>query len=74
MCYMMDEKEIKMMQEVSDVTLTDYEVNGRFVPVSKLMIAIEDLLTELHKKEEEVADLQNDIENNYKPIKEDYYE
>lgn len=74
MCYMMDEQEIKMMQEVSDVTLTDYEVNGRFVPVSKLMIAIEDLLTELHKKEEEVADLQNDIENNYKPIKEDYYE
>ena len=74
MCYMMDEQEIKMMQEVSDVTLTDYEVNGRFVPVSKLMIAIEDLLTELHKKEEEVADLQNDIENNYKPIKENYYE
>lgn len=74
MCYMMDEQEIKMMQEVSDVTLTDYEVHGRFVPVSKLMIAIEDLLTELHKKEEEVADLQNDIENNYKPIKENYYE
>ena len=74
MCYMMDEQEIKMMQEVSDVTLTDYEVHGRFVPVSKLMIAIEDLLTELHKKEEEVADLQNDIENNYKPIEENYYE
>ena len=74
MCYMMDEQEIKMMQEVADITLTDYEVKGRFVPVSNLMSAIYDLLEELHKKEEEVADLQNDIENNYKPIKEDYYE
>ena len=74
MCYMMDEQEIKMMQEVSDITLTDYKVHGRFVPVSELMIAIENLLTELHKKEEDLLDLQNDIENNYKPIKEDYYE
>lgn len=65
MCYMMGEKEIQMMQEVSDITLTDYEVNGRFVPVSKLMSAIEDLLVELHKKEEDISDLQNDIENNY---------
>lgn len=74
MCYMMDEQEIKMMQEVADITLKDYEVNGKFVPVSNLMNAIYDLLEELHKKEEEVADLQNDIENNFEPKKINPYE
>ena len=74
MYYMLSDKELKTIDEVSTITFTDYSVTGKFIPVDSLMSAIEDLLIELHHKEEEVADLQNDIENNYKPIKEDYYE
>lgn len=71
MHYMLNEDELKIMQEVSDITKTDYEITGRVIPVDSLMSAIEELLTEFHHKEDEVLDLQNDIENNYKLIEED---
>lgn len=74
MHYLMNEDELKMMQEVSDITRTDYEITGRVIPVDSLMSAIEELLTEFHHKEDEISDLQNDIENNYQLIKEEYYE
>lgn len=74
MHYLMNEDELKMMQEVSDITRTDYEITGRVIPVDSLMSAIEELLVELHKKEDDVSELKNDIENNYELKKENYYE
>lgn len=71
MHYMLNKDELTIMQEVSDITKTDYEITGRVIPVDSLMSAIEELLTEFHHKEDEVLDLQNDIENNYKLIEED---
>lgn len=65
MHYMLNEDELKMMQEVSDITRTDYNITGRVIPVDSLVCAIEELLTELHKKESDISDLQNDIVNNY---------
>ena len=74
MYYALDEEELKTLEKVSEITLTDYEVTGKFVPVSSLMTAIEDLLVELHKEEEKVADLENDINNYYELKEENYYE
>lgn len=71
MYYMLCKSELETMQQVSDITLTDYEITGNFIPVDSLMSAIEELLVELHRKEEEVSDLKNDIENNYQLIEED---
>ena len=68
---MLCKSELETMQQVSDITLTDYEITGNFIPVDSLMSAIEELLVELHRKEEEVSDLKNDIENNYQLIEED---
>lgn len=34
----------------------------------EIVSIIEDLESELHSKEEELEDLQNDLESNYKPI------
>ena len=74
MHYLMNEDELKTMQEVSDITRTDYEITGRVIPVDSLMSAIEELLTELHHKEDEINDLQNDIDNFYELKEENYYE
>jgi aspartokinase len=74
MYYALDNEELKTLEKVSEITLTDYEVTGKFVPVSSLMTAIEDLLVELHKEEEKVADLENDINNYYELKEENYYE
>jgi hypothetical protein len=71
---MLSEKELETINEVSGITFTDYDITGKFIPVDSLMSAIEDLLVEFHHKEDEVSDLQNDIENNYKLIEEGYYD
>lgn len=68
MYYMLSDDELKKIEQVSEMTLTDYEVTGKFVPVSSLMNVIEDLLVELHKEQEKITDLENDI-NNYYEIK-----
>lgn len=68
MYYMLNDSELKKIEQVSEMTLTDYEVTGKFVPVSSLMNVIEDLLVELHKEQEKITDLENDI-NNYYEIK-----
>lgn len=74
MYYVMSDDERNKMQEVSDITLTDYEVMGKTIPVEKLMAAIEDLLVELHREQEKVADLESDIDNYYELKKTDPYE
>lgn len=74
MFYILTEEERKKIQEVSDITLTDYEVLGKTIPVRSLMIAIEDLLVELHREQEKVADLESDIANHYELKYVDEYE
>lgn len=74
MYYVMSDDELKKIQEVSEITMTDYEVFGKTIPVSSLMSAIEDLLVELHREQEKVADLESDIDNYYELKKTDPYE
>lgn len=65
MYYKLDESELKKVQDASTETMTDYELEGNMIPVENMMAVIEDLLVELHKKDEKISDLENDIENNY---------
>lgn len=74
MHYMLNENDLRILQEVSDITLRDYEIKGKFISLDNLMNVIEDLLTEVHKKEEDISELKNDIENNFEPKKIDPYE
>ena len=64
----LQEKEIEKIKRVSKITYTDYEIEGRFIPVENLMAAIEDLLIELDKAEEKLEELERDRDENYKPI------
>jgi hypothetical protein len=61
-------KEMERFKEISDITLGDYEFKGNFVPVVSLLAMIDDLLLELHNKEEQIEDIKQDIQDNYKRI------
>ena len=61
-------KEMERFKEISDITVTDYEFKGNFVPVVSLLAMIDDLLLELHEKEEQIEDIKQDIQDNYKRI------
>lgn len=68
MYYKLNESEYQRIQTVSNLTNTDYELNGSFIPVENLMSVIEDLVYELNNLEEKYKDLEEDLEENYKPI------
>lgn len=57
----LDEKEKKFIEEVSDRTITDYGIEGDFIPVDSLMGCIEDLLSEVDYLEERVEDLKEEM-------------
>lgn len=83
MFYKLNDDELKKINEASEKTYSDYELVGDFIPVENLMAAIEDLLVEVGRLEEKYKDLEQNLEDNYKPIsyseqvgyrEEDYYE
>lgn len=59
-------KEMERFKEISDITVTDYDFKGNFVPVVSLLTMIDDLLIELHEREEQIEDIKQDIQDNYK--------
>lgn len=65
----------KLYDEVSGLTMIDYDKKGDEVSVEALMQMVEDLLVEYHRSEETLQDVLSDMEDNYKPLtnKEMYY-
>ena len=57
-----------LYKTITNLTMTDYELYGEFLPYDSIVPMIEDLLGEIHKLQEEYEDLQNDLESNYKPL------
>ena len=57
----LDEKEKKFIEQVSDRTITNYEIEGDFIPVDALMSCIEDLLSEVDYLEERLEDLKEEM-------------
>jgi DNA gyrase/topoisomerase IV subunit A len=59
--FKLDEKEKKYIEQASDRTITNYEIEGDFIPVDALMSCIEDLLAEVDYLEERVEDLKEEM-------------
>lgn len=57
----LDEKEKKYIEQASDRTITNYEIEGDFIPVDALMSCIEDLLVEVDVLQEKVEDLKEEM-------------
>ena len=44
----LDEKDLEIVKKVSEITNTDYELEGDMFPEDSIMIAFEDLKQDLH--------------------------
>ena len=57
-----------ILKKVQEATITDYEgVDGK-VTVESLKGMVEDLLIELENKDDEIKDIIEDRESNYRPL------
>ena len=58
----------EVLERVEDIMGTDYERNGNYIQLEKLIAVIEDLEYEVHRLEEKVEDTEAYYHDNYKPI------
>ena len=64
----LDKKDLEIVKKVSDITNTDYELEGNMFPENSIIIAFEDLIERYGHLEEELEDLKQDLHDNYRPI------
>lgn len=67
--------EFDIISKASEITLTDYEIKWTdpdnlegYIDPEDLLVIIQDLICEIEHKEEEIEDIKQDIESNYKPL------
>lgn len=68
MYYKLDNNDFKTITKASNITCSDYELLGNFIPVEKLLSVIADLIIEVERLEEKYKDFEQEVEDNYKPI------
>ena len=57
-----------ILNKVQEATTTDYEAVDGKVTVESLKGMVEDLLIELENKDDEIRDIIEDRESNYRPL------
>lgn len=67
--YRMDQKTMELVGQVCEnIPCSDYEIHGEFIPVESLISMIEDLYGEVEHLKEEMENVIQDRDDNYKPI------
>lgn len=56
--YKLTEKELKIINKASNITITNYEVKNSEITIDNLINIIEDLLGEIEHKEETIEELR----------------
>lgn len=54
--------------KIEKITGIDYDFKGNFLPSESITSIIEDLISEIDRLEEKYSDLEQDLEDNYRPI------
>ena len=57
-----------ILKKVQEATVTDYEAVGGKVTVESLKGMVEDLIIELENKDDEIKEIIEDRESNYRPL------
>ncbi len=60
--------EEEMLKRIQNITGTDYEAEGNFLTIDSVGEIIADLLLAVDRLEEEIEDIEQDRDDNYKPI------
>lgn len=58
----------ELLNEIEEITNTNYNFNGDYSNVEKLISIIDDLLIEVRKAQEKLNELENDLNDNYRPV------
>jgi hypothetical protein len=58
MYYKLTQKEQEQIKKAQNYTITNYDLEGDFIPVDALMSCIEDLLCTIDYLEEQIEDLK----------------
>lgn len=58
----------ELYKKISDITNTDYEIEGKYLPWDSIISIFEDLLAEIEHKTDKLEELAQNLEDNYKPI------
>ena len=66
--YKLSEVELETMRLVEKIIGTDYELEEACIPCEYLINAIEELLTEIESLNDKLKELENDINENYRPL------
>ena len=75
MKYKLDDLDKELIQKAGKQTLSKYEIdNQNYIEVQELIRVIDDLMLEVNHLEEEVQDIKQDMQENYKPAYRDEYE
>ena len=64
----LSDSELEFMEEVSNITDVDYEITDNFIPVENFISALKDLKLEYEMQKERYEKLQQNLEDNYRPI------
>lgn len=64
----LDEKDLLLLDRVKKITGQSYVENNQ-IEVDKMLDIIQDLVAEVGRIQEELEDLQNDVRDNYKRIR-----
>lgn len=57
-----------LIDKIEEITFTDYERKGDYIPAENIENMIKDLLCEIDRLNEKIEDMENDIRDNYRPI------
>lgn len=57
-----------LIDKIEEITCTDYERKGDYIPAENIENMIKDLLYEIDRLNEKIEDMENDIRDNYRPI------
>lgn len=68
MYYKLEDNELKRIKEIESMAFSDYELIGNLIPVDSLIDAINDIFYEYEELKEKHKDLEQNLEENYKPI------
>lgn len=57
--YKLNEDEKKKIELASNITMTEYNLDGNFISTYSMLCVIEDLLMEVDRLEEKITDIRN---------------
>ena len=69
MKYKLNEKDLQIINKVSSITFTDYQIDNQdYIEADNLVSAIIDLLYEVDYLKEKIEDIEADRDENWQPI------